>query len=136
MKKTVDWCRRVVRRFLDNNCAMHAAGLTYFSLLAVVPVLCCILVAAKACRVDEYARTQINAKIDALIVEIESGQDADVPFIAAAEGPEREKKRIAASEFAHQARALSNELFGRVEQFDVGTLGWVGFGFLLWTVCQ
>ncbi len=134
MKKTVDWCRRVVRRFLDNNCAMHAAGLTYFSLLAVVPVLCCILVAAKACRVDEYARTQINAKIDSLIVEIESGQDADVPFIAAAEGPEREKKRIAASEFAHQARALSNELFGRVEQFDVGTLGWVGFGFLLWTV--
>jgi YihY family inner membrane protein len=134
MKKTFNWIKRVVQRFLKNNCGMHAAGLTYFSLLAVVPVLCCILVAAKACDVDDYARTQINAKIDSLIVEIEKGQDEDVPFLAATDAKEREKKRIAASEFAHQARVLSNELFGRVDQFNVGTLGWVGFGFLLWTV--
>ena len=133
-KRAFGWSRRVVARFLANNGSMHAAGLTYFSLLAVVPVLCCVLVAAKACRVDEYARRQINAKIDAVIAEVETGQDADVPFLASANDEERQKKRIAATEFAHQARALSNELFGRVEKFDVGTLGWVGFGFLLWTV--
>ena len=134
MKKTFDWCKRVVSRFLKNNGSMHAAGLTYFSLLAVVPVMCCILVAAKACDVDDYARRQINAKIDAVIVEIENGQDEELPFITAKSAEERKKKRIAASEFAHQARALSNELFKRVDKFDVGTLGWVGFGFLLWTV--
>jgi uncharacterized BrkB/YihY/UPF0761 family membrane protein len=39
MKKTFDWCKRVVSRFLKNNGSMHAAGLTYFSLLAVVPVM-------------------------------------------------------------------------------------------------
>ncbi len=134
MKKAFTWCRGVVQRFLKNNCGMHAAGLTYFSLLAVVPVLCCILVAAKACDVDDYARAQINGKIDALIVEIEKGQDEDVPFLASADESEKEKKRIAASEFARQARTLSNELFGRIDQFNVGTLGWIGFGFLLWTV--
>ena len=134
MKKTFDWARRVVRRFLDNHGSMHAAGLTYFSLLAVVPVMCCILVAAKACNVDDYARMQLNAKIDEMIVEIENGQDENIPFLATDDDAEKEKKRIAASEFAHQARLLSNELFGRVDQFDVGTLGWIGFGFLLWTV--
>lgn len=133
-KKALGWAGRVVRRFLDNNCTMHAAGLTYFSLLAVVPVLCCILVAAKACRVDAYAKTQINARIDALIVEIENGKDADLPLLSAADADEQEKKRIAATEFAHEAREISNKLFARVETFDVGTFGWIGFGFLLWTV--
>ena len=35
MKKTFTWCQGVVRRFLKNNCGMHAAGLTYFSLLEI-----------------------------------------------------------------------------------------------------
>lgn len=125
---------RVVRRFLDCNCTMHAAGLTYFSLLAVVPVLCCILVAAKACRVDAYARTQINAKIDALIVEIERAPDGEFPLLAAPDEEARRAKRLAASEFAHEARKVSNRIFARVETFDIETFGWIGFGFLLWTV--
>lgn len=125
---------RVVRRFLACNCTMHAAGLTYFSLLAVVPVLCCILVAAKACRVDEYARGQLNARIDALIVEIERAPDGELPLLAAADEEARRAKRLAASEFAREARAVSNDLFARVESFDVGMFGWIGFGFLLWTV--
>ena len=134
--KPVGWLKRVLTRFLDNNCSMHAAGLTYFALLAVIPVLCCVLVAAKACRVDEYARARRNERIDAMIVNIEKGQDDS---LAAAAGTfesaaAREKKRIAAEEFGAQARTISNALFERVENFDVGTLGWIGFGFLLWTV--
>lgn len=134
LKSALGWVRRVVRRFLDCNGAMHAAGLTYFSLLAVVPVLCCVLVTAKACRVDEYARAQINARIDALIVEIENGKDADLPLLAAADDGERERKRIAATEFARTAREISDGIFERVEAFDVGTFGWIGFACLLWTV--
>lgn len=126
--------RRVVRRFLDCHGAMHAAGLTYYSLLAVVPVLCCILVAAKACRVDEYAKAQINARIAALIVEVENGKDADLPLLAAADDDARERKLIAATEFAREARDVSDKVFARVEAFDVGTFGWIGFGCLLWTV--
>ena len=134
LKKVWDWVKRVVKGFLDNNCSMHAAGLTYFALLAVVPVLCCILVAAKACRVDQYAKSQINAQIDAMIVNIEKGQDDQLAQLTPAKEEDRRKKQIAAEEFAKQARAISNAIFSRVEQFDVGTLGWIGFGFLLWTV--
>lgn len=135
IKNIYIFLKNVVLSFLDNNCSMHAAGLTYFALLAVIPVLCCVLVAAKACKVDEIARAQLNAKIDAIIVEIENGQDDKIAeYLPANSEEEREQKRIAAKEFASQARAISNELFKRVEQFDIGTLGWIGFGFLLWTV--
>ena len=70
-----NWIRRLVKAFLDGDCPMHAAGLTYYVLLSVVPILCCILVAAKTCHIDSFARDQINGKIDALIVNIEKGQD-------------------------------------------------------------
>jgi len=134
MKRVLEWGKRVVRGFLDNNCAIHAAGLTYFAILAMIPVLCCILVAAKACHVDHYAKTQINAQIDAMIENIEKGQDDVVAVWTAKDEEDRERKKIAAEEFAQTARKISNTLFSRVEQFDVGTLGWIGFGLLLWTV--
>ena len=134
MKKFFGWGKAVVKSFLDNNCSMHAAGLTYFSLLAIIPVLCCILVLAKACNVDHYAKNQINEYLDAMITNVERGQDDDLAQLATQSDEDRDRKRIAAEEFAAQARAVSNALFERIENFDVGTLGWIGFGFLLWTV--
>ena len=135
MKKTWTFLKDLVKSFLGNNCSMHAAGLTYFALLAIIPVLCCVLVAAKACKVDQIAREQINTRIDAFIAEIEKGQDDKIAqYLPSKSEEEREQKRIAAKELAQTARNISSELFKRVEQFDVGTLGWIGFGFLLWTV--
>ena len=101
------WLKTVIGSFLEHNCSMHAAGLTYFSLLALVPMLCLLLFTAKTCGVDRYARTQINAKIDAMIANIESGQDdvivAKLSSVSAVSAEEREKKRIAALEFGRQA---------------------------------
>jgi len=133
-RKFFAWGKGVVLSYFDNNCAMHAAGLTYFALLATIPVMCCVLVAAKMCHVDHYARQQINVRIDAMITNVEKGQDDTLVQLTPQSEEEREKKRIAAEEFAKQARSISNELFERIEGFDVGTLGWIGFGFLLWTV--
>jgi membrane protein len=50
------------------------------------------------------------------------------------EEADREKKRVAAGVFASEARNVSNALFERIEKFDIGTFGWIGFVFLLWTV--
>ena len=119
IKKLYDWSKRVVMRFLDNNCSTHAAGLTFFSLLAVVPVLCCTLVIAKACGVDQYAKRELNHQLDVMIVQIQEGQW---------------RHAIETDEFAAQARQVSDKLFVQIEQFNVNTLGWIGFGFLLWTV--
>ncbi len=134
MRRVLPWVRTVVVGFLRNNCSMHAAGLTYFAMLALMPVLCLLLFFAKTCDVDQYARQEINGRIDAMIANIEHGQDDDMALLAAPNAEEREKKRIAALEFGKQARQIANGLFDRVEKFDVGTLGWVGFGFLVWTV--
>ena len=135
MKSIFDWGMCVVRGFLKHNCPIHAAGLTYFAMLAVVPVMCCILVTAKVCGVDHYARDQINQHIDAMIANIEKGAaDDTLALLAPKDEEEKRKKRIAAEEFAREARVVSNELFERIGKFDVSTFGWIGFGLLLWTV--
>ncbi len=136
MKKLFDWCKLVFNGFQSSNCSLHAAGLTYFSLLAVVPIICCILVCAKMCGVDHYARTQINSHIDAMIANIEHGQD-DVatnwlPMFN--DDSEQVKKQAVALEFGKQARRISNAIFSRIESFDIKTFGWIGFVMLLWTV--
>ena len=134
MKKIVDYFKRVISGFLGNNCSMHAAGLTYFAMLGLVPILCIVLFTAKTCGVDDYAHNYINSYLDTMISNIEHGQDDDIALITAADEAEREKKRIAAEEFAREARKISNSIFERIEKFNAKTLGWIGFGFLLWTV--
>jgi len=132
----VNWCMEVVKNFLRNNCSMHAAGLTYFSLLAVIPTLCILLFGAKQFGVDDYARTEINRQLDLMISNIENGQEDDMAILARYIGTDeqREQKKIAALEFGKQARQISDILFEKIEQFNIKTLGWIGFGFLLWTV--
>ena len=113
---------------------MHAAGLTYFSMLALVPLLCVLLSVAKVCGADDYARKKINEQIDVMISNVEHAHDDAVAPIAIVSEEERERKRIAAEEFAAQARDITNALFERIAKFDVWTFGWIGFGFLVWTV--
>ena len=136
LKKIVNWGKNVVFSFLECHCSLHAAGLTYFSMLALIPVLCCILVLAKAVHVDQIARDQINARIDAMITSVEQGQKQITPEEAEQDPAKKKelKKQIAAEEFAKQARGFSDQLFGRIDKFDVGKLGWIGFAMLLWTV--
>lgn len=132
------WIWGVVIDFIDCNCSMHAAGLTYFSMLAIVPVLCVLLFTAKFFHADEYARREVNFHIDKMISNIEQGQDDHVVrWISEANvvsEEERIKKREAALEFGTQARRISNLLFDRIDRFDIETLGFIGFAFLLWTV--
>ena len=123
-----------MKLFLDNHCSMHAAGLTYFSMLAMVPILCVLLLAARAFHADDYVRQQLNCRIDEMICNIERGQDDELAAVAVSDEKERECRRETAQEFGRRAREISNQLFEKVESFDVGTLGWIGFALLLWTV--
>ena len=134
-KRVLGWGKCVVQGFLDNHCSLHAAGLTYFSMLALIPVLCCIIVFAKMAHVDHYAQEQLNAQIDSWITSIEKGQDSELAKLTTPQDEEKaRKKRIAAEEFASQARQFSDQLFGRIAKFDVRKMGWIGFALLLWTV--
>ena len=128
------WCMRVWRGFIGNHCPIHAAGLTYFSILAFIPVLCCFLVAAKAFNIDDAARREINFRIDSMIAGVEQAQDDDLVKIAVSDEEELARRRIAVEEFAKVARRASNTIFERISGYDIGTFGWVGFGLLVWMV--
>jgi len=117
------------------NGALQAAGLTYFSLLALVPILCLLLLLARTLGADDLARRAINDRLDAMIVEIETGQDSAPAVLTAAQSEEaRAKRREQAAGFAAESRAIANALFDRAAAFDAGTLGWIGLGLLMWTV--
>ena len=133
-RKTAKWCTKVVKAFLGNDGPIYAAGLTYFALLAAVPILCCILVVARACNVERYAKDRINEHINLMIENVEKGQDDSLAQLTPQAEEDRKNKKIAAREFAAQARKMSDELFARIEKFDLETMGWIGFGLLLWTV--
>ena len=128
-KKIIKWFKTIINDFNTSHCSMHAAGLTYFAMLSLVPLLCVLLSVAKLCGADDFARDQINSHIDTMISNVEHAQE-NAPISE----EERERRRIAAEEFAAQAREISNKLFERIAQFDVWTFGWIGFGFLVWTV--
>ena len=122
-----------IKGFLDARCGLHAAGLTYFSLLAFVPVLCLSLLLAKACGIGDVARTQINRHLDAYITQIETMHD-DPSVVVTMSESKRLEKRNSAKAIATQAREVSNHLFDRAAQFDASTLGWIGLAMLAWTV--
>ena len=151
-----------LKSFSDHRCGLHAAGLTYFTILGFVPVLCMLMVTAKACGVGNFARDKINEQIDAFITRVEEGQKeaeaqaAAVPqevavavtnATAEAAAPalqesdvdaEKAKEAIykakASKDLALQARKFSNEIFDKIDKVDLTTLGWIGFAVLMWTV--
>lgn len=136
MKNFISWTKCVVKGFLEHHCSLHAAGLTYFSMLAIVPIFCVLLVAAKAVHLDARAQKEVNSYLDAAIANVEHGQE-DVILKALPVGSseeDREKKRVAAEVFAKQARWVADTVFSRVKEFDIKTFGWIGFSLLLWTV--
>ena len=151
-----------LKSFSDHRCGLHAAGLTYFTILGFVPVLCMLMVTAKACGVGNFARDKINEQIDAFITRVEEGQkEAEAQAAAvpqevavavtnstaevaapalqeAAVDAEKAKEAIykakASKDLALQARKFSNEMFDRIDKVDLTTLGWIGFAVLMWTV--
>lgn len=137
-QNALKWARAAMKRFSESNCSLHAAGLTYFSMLALMPALCILLSLAKVLGAGDLIQSRVNEQIETSIKTIEEGQES--PFLAVITGHNEEQnstseeRREAAREFAAQARSLSNSLFERVAAFDVGKLGWIGVIFLLWTV--
>lgn len=134
MKKTVSWFKSVLKSFLENKCSMHAAGLTYFAMLAMVPILCVLLTVAKACGADDLAKRQINAQVDAWIENVEKGQDNEIATVLTQSEEQRERKKAAAAALAKQAREIRDAIFARIDKFDAGKVGLIGLVMLLWTV--
>jgi membrane protein len=133
MRKARTFLFGAIKGFSESRCGLHAAGLTYFSLLSFVPILCLSLLLAKVCGVGDVARTEINRHLDTYITQIETMHD-DPSVVATMPEARRKEKRDTAKAIATQAREVSNQLFDRAAQFDASTLGWIGLAMLAWTV--
>ena len=75
IRKSFKFVFGVVGRFLDNRCTIHAAGLTYYAILSLVPILCVILIAAKTFGAQEFAKEKIRAWMDSRIESMEKGPE-------------------------------------------------------------
>lgn len=124
---------RIVRLFLGARCPMLAAGLTYYTMLALVPAVCISLVVAKMFGADDFARRKVREHVSAAIERIEMAQDDPLAAVTSDELA-REEKRAAAKELAAQARAIEAQVFDTVEKIDFKALGLVGILALAWTV--
>ncbi len=131
-----DAVKGVFARYTRAHCALHAAGLTYFSLLAFMPLLCVLLLCAKACGAGDYVREQVDAHVESLIRDVEEAPDTEFAALAAADAQEREERRAGAQFIGRQARTLADRLLTQMDRLDVRTLGWAGCLLLFWTVIR
>ncbi len=145
------WVLRIItlvaHGFRRNQCPLHAASLTLYSLLSLVPVLVMVLALARAFGGAELAREQIDKQINAMIEQIEQGStqlsqgvtnpgsaveklvDASVK-ITEPGSPEN----TSVTEFSKQIREGANKIFKQVNSINFGKLGGAGAILLLWSV--
>ena len=122
-------------RYARAHCALHAAGLTYFSMFALMPLLCVVLLCAKACGAGDYVLAQVDRQAEVLVRAVEEGpEDGLVPLALPLDAAAREERRAGAQAFARQARALTGRLRAQMDRFDARALGWIGCLLLVWTV--
>ena len=126
--------KTILRLFSAARCPILAAGLTYYSMLAMVPMICISIVTAKFFDADDFARRKVHSQIESFITHIESAQDDPLASVATADEKVREEKRAAAKSLAEQARSMEAQVFGAIEKIDFKTLGLVGLLALAWTV--
>ncbi len=121
----------VVSGFQRNQCALHAASLTFFSLMALIPVLALTLAMARTFGGAELARAQIDKHLNGLMVQMEQAVE-----VRAAEGDATEEraKAVVTKAFSVQVREIVDKLFDQVNKLGFGTLGGIGAVMLIWTV--
>lgn len=135
----------VVNGFVRNRCALHAAGLTYFSILSVVPVLLLMLLLTKPCGMYEWSREKLRVQTDQMIetfFEKKGVAPADGVMAEGAVKPAEARPDSAAAgkEFGAQARQLRDQILGqidtKIQDFNFGLMALVGFVVLAWTVIK
>ncbi len=125
---------RLVQRFLKAHGAILAAGLTYYSLLSVIPSICVMLFFAHLCGMDTFLKGEIHTHVEEFVTTVESdsqgGLQAALPDfcvdLVAQTGNEE-----ATAKFVQQIRDGADFLCQQIDQFDANAVGWIGLVFLL-----
>jgi membrane protein len=117
--------------FRRNQCSLHAASLTFFSMMALVPILVLALALARTFGGADMAKAQLDSHLNKWMAQMEQA----VEVRAVAEGvvaPDAHAEVTQA--FSAQVREIADKLYQQVNTISFGTLGGIGLVMLLWTV--
>jgi uncharacterized BrkB/YihY/UPF0761 family membrane protein len=95
--RTLPWPRRigvyavrlvslVLSGFKNDQCSLHAASLTFFSLMALIPILALTLAMARAFGGADLAKAQFDKHLNAWMAQMEQSVEAKVQAEGIAEG--------------------------------------------------
>ncbi len=132
----------VVRGFTEHRLGLHAAGLTIYSLLSIVPILMMMLLLTKPCGMYGWAREKLRVQTDEMIgafFEQKGVEKTKVEQVALriAANPSPESLE-AGRKFGEQARELRDRILcqidTKIETFNFGLMALVGFVILAFSV--
>ncbi len=113
----------VGRGFLQDRCDLHASALTYYTLMALVPVLVLALALGRVFGGAELVRKQFEERLGSFLGQMatQSGA-ADVSV------------QTASQAFAEQLEMKAIQFFDQINTINFGTLGGIGAVALIWMV--
>ena len=123
----------VVEGFRRNQCSLHAASLTFFSLMALIPVLVLALALARTFGAPDLAKAQLDKHLNAWMAQMEQAVEVHQDGTAASADEVRAKSEVTKA-FSKQVRAGADKLFEQVNTISFGTLGGIGAVMLIWSV--
>jgi membrane protein len=126
----------VWRGFVHDNCPLHASALTYYTLMAIVPVLAMSLALGRVFGGD-HVRHQVERFLVSRMQGLQQMAVAEASAEAATVG-ENAPATLAGQEtveaFIGQFRFVVEQLFDQIDKVSFGTLGGLGAVALIWMV--
>lgn len=126
--RVVRFLLAVWRGFRHDECALHASALTYYTLMAIVPVLAMALALGRVFGGNDLMRVQVER----FLIE----RMGNLQQIAVAEGTVvvTPSNSQAVDAFISQFQFVVEQLFVQIQKVSFGTLGGLGAVALLWMV--
>jgi len=135
--KNVRIAQLVARGFIDDDCALHAAALTFSSLMAVVPVLALSLALARGLGGAEVAQARLRALATDWTRGVTLPGATNAPAAAVnATAAATNAAPAAAIEMSERVGQLVDQAFEKVGNVSFKALGGVGLIFLVIAVIQ
>jgi len=121
----------VVSGFKRNQCSLQAASLTFFSLMALIPILALTLAMARSFGAADLAKEQLNKQLNGWMAQME--QAVEVRTATTDEAGAQAQAEVTKA-FSSQVREIADKIFAQIDQLHFGTLGGIGAVMLIWTV--
>ncbi|MDP6629670.1 MAG: YhjD/YihY/BrkB family envelope integrity protein [Kiritimatiellia bacterium] len=132
----------VFRGFKADECPIHAAALTFNTLMAIVPVLALSLALARGLGNEDFAKEKIRSVVSEWTVRFEDARSEGMEPDASQALPESDVgAEDAPGTTLAEGGSLAGEIdhlvevgFEKVENISFAALGGVGLGVLIWMV--